>query len=200
MKLYSQIILLLLVLNPMGNIPVFLAVLKHVNPKRRSKIIMREIFIALLILAVFMFFGQYILQGMQISTQALGISGGIILFLISIRLIFPEHSQEMPDKPITSEPFLVPLAIPITAGPAAMATVMLFASQNSGHIFSSLAVLLVATSVTCLILLSSRYISNVLGEKGLIALERLSGMLLTAMAVQMFLTGLTSYFSLHYVS
>lgn len=182
----------------MGNIPVFLAVLKNVDPKRRSKIIIRESAIALGILALFMFFGEYILQAMQISTQALGISGGIILFLISIRLIFPEHSQETPDNAsIASEPFIVPLAIPITAGPAAMATVMLFAAQNSGHIFSSIAVLLTAAFATCGVLLSSRYISRLLGEKGLIALERLSGMLLTAMAVQMFLTGLNNYFSLH---
>lgn len=199
MKLYSQIILLFLVLNPMGNIPIFLSVLKNVDPKRKPKVIIREMSIALLILAIFMFFGQYILQAMQISTQALGISGGIILFLISIRLIFPSHSQDAPDKTVASkqEPFLVPLAIPITAGPAAMATVMLFTSQNSGRILSSIVVLLVATLAACLLLLSSRYISDILGEKGLIALERLSGMLLTAMAVQMFLTGLNNYFSLH---
>lgn len=195
MKLYSQIIMLFLVLNPLGNIPIFISTLKPIDPKRHSKIIIREVAIATLVLAIFMFFGQYLLRGMQISEQALGISGGIILFLIAIRMIFPENKGH--DKAVSGEPFIVPLAIPITAGPAAMATVMLFGSQNMGHIWGSIVVLLISSLLVGSILLSSRYLSKVLGEKGLIALERLSGMMLTAMAVQMFLTGLDNYFRLH---
>jgi multiple antibiotic resistance protein len=197
MKLHSQIILLFLVLNPLGNIPVFLSILKGINPRRQTRIIIREMGIALLLLAVFMFFGRYILQWMQISPQALGISGGIILFLIAIRLIFPKHDDEVDKTAVTSEPFIVPLAIPITAGPAAMTTVMLFAPQSAVNIVESVIVLLVAVFASCGVLLSSRYISNVFGKKGLTALERLSGMMLTAMAVQMFLTGLNNYLTLH---
>jgi MarC family membrane protein len=187
--------MLFLVLNPLGNIPIFVATLKNVDPKRHSRIIIREVAIATVFLAIFMFFGQYLLRGMQISEQALGISGGIILFLIALRMIFPEEKGA--DKPVAGEPFVVPLAIPITAGPAAMTMVMLFASQNVGRIGGSIFVLLVTVFFVCLILLSSRYLSKILGEKGLIALERLSGMMLTAMAVQMFLTGLENYFRLH---
>lgn len=196
MKLYSQIILLFFVINPIGNAPVFLNTLKTVDPKRHTKIILREVAIALLVLAIFMFFGQYILHAMQISQQALGMSGGIILFLISLRLIFPE-SREKTEKPIAGEPFIVPLAVPTTAGPGAMTTVMLIASQNAGHVSSSAIVLAITIIATCTTLLSARYLSNYLGERGLIALERLSGMMITAMAIQMFLTGLENYVRLH---
>lgn len=196
MKLYSQIILLFFVINPIGNIPIFLTTLKTVDPKRHTAIIIREVAIALLILAIFMFFGQYVLNAMQISQQALGISGGIILFLISLRLIFPT-AREKTESPIAGEPFIVPLAIPTTAGPGAMTTVMLFASQNSGHIIGSAIVLIITALASCGVLLSARYLSAYLGERGLIALERLSGMMITAMAVQMFLTGLENYFRLH---
>jgi len=196
MKLYSQIILLFFVINPIGNIPIFLTTLKTVDPKRHAKIIIREVSIALLILAIFMFFGKHVLNAMQISPQALGISGGIILFLISLRLIFPD-TRDQAEKPIAGEPMIVPLAIPIMAGPGAMTTVMLIASQSTGHIIDSAIVLVVAAAISCGILLSARYLSNFLGERGLIALERLSGMMITAMSVQMFLTGLENYFRLH---
>lgn len=197
MKFYSQILLLFFVMNPIGNIPIFIATLKNVKPKRQAKIIIREVAIALAILIVFMLFGQYLLNAMQISPQALGISGGIILFLISIRLIFPPENEKN-EKPLSEEPFIVPLAIPLTAGPGAMATVMIFASQNTGHVLASILVPVITCAIACCILLSARYLSDILKTKGLIALERLSGMMLTAMAVQMFLSGLGNYFRLHY--
>lgn len=196
MNFYSELILLILVMNPLGNIPVFLSVLKPIDPKRHSIIIMREVFIAFLILAFFMFFGQFLLKSMQISEQALGIAGGIILFVISLRMIFPEEKAKT-EKQTTSEPFIVPLAIPMTAGPAAMTTVMLFMSQHAAKTPLLLLMLVCATVIFAAILLSARYLSKIFSEKGLIALEKLSGMLLTAMAVQMFLTGLNNYFQLH---
>jgi MarC family membrane protein len=199
MKLYSSLILLVLVMNPLGNIPIFLSILKPIDPKRHTKIIIREVFIAFLLLAVFMFFGKFFLGWMQISEQALGISGGIILFLIAIRMIFPEEKPktERTVSAATSEPFMVPLAIPMTAGPAAMTTVMLFMSQHPEFGFWWFLVLIAASLIFAIIILSARYLSNFFSEKGLIALERLSGMMLTAMAIQMFLTGLESYFRLH---
>lgn len=199
MKLYSSLILLILVMNPLGNIPVFLSILKPIDPKRHTRIIIREVFIAFLLLMMFMLFGQYLLHGMQISEQALGISGGIILFLIAIRMIFPEEKPKA-DKiapGVVSEPFIVPLAIPMTAGPAAMTTVMLFMTQHPEVGFWWIIVLILAAVIFAIIILSARYLSNIFSEKGLIALERLSGMMLTAMAIQMFLTGLESYFRLH---
>lgn len=197
MNFYSELILLILVMNPLGNIPIFLSVLKPVDPKRHTFIIIREVFIAFLILAVFMFFGQYLLKGMQISEQALGIAGGIILFLIALRMIFPSEEKIKTEKQVTSEPFIVPLAIPMTAGPAAMTTVMLFMTQHAARISILTLILVFAAIIFGLIILSARYLSRIFSERGLIALEKLSGMMLTAMAVQMFLSGLQNYIQLH---
>jgi multiple antibiotic resistance protein len=197
MTFYSALILLILVMNPLGNIPVFLSTLKPINPKNHTKIIIRETLIACVFLIIFMIFGQYLLHAMQISEQALGASGGIILFLIAIRMIFPPEPTPENERHIPREPFIVPLAIPLTAGPASMATVMLFASQYPDKKSILVLVISLASLIVGAILLSARYLSNILGEKGLIALERLSGMILTAMAVQMLLAGLNGYFKLH---
>jgi len=200
MTISSATIILLLVMNPLGNLPIFLATLKNIAPERHRYIILRETAIATCVLTVFLFFGQYILQGFQISTQALGIAGGIILFLIALRMIFPpeekeekESSKKLPKK----EPFFVPLAVPLTSGPAAMTTVMLFTTAEPDKKLSWLAAVFIASTIYGLILLSSPYVNKLLGEKGLVAIERLMGMLLTAMAIQMFLSGLTTYFQIH---
>jgi len=195
MTLFSTTIMILLIMNPLGNLPVFLSTLKPFDPKRHSKIVLRETIIAFTVLTVFMFFGEYFLRGVQITDQALGIAGGIILFLIALRMIFPEqhHSRE---RHSLSEPFIVPLAIPMTAGPGAMTTVMLLATQHPQHKFMVFISLTIASIIFGGIVLSARYFSKFLGEKGLVALERLSGMMLTAVAVQMFLTGLNGYFKI----
>jgi len=196
MTLFSITIMIFLIMNPLGNLPVFLSTLKPIDPKRHSFLIMRETFIAFIILTIFMFFGEYFLRGVQISDQALGIAGGIILFLIALRMIFPSHQRERSNK-TSGEPFMVPLAIPMTAGPGAMTTVMLLATQHTDHKFMVFFSLILASVAFGCLMLGARYLSKFLGEKGLIALERLSGMMLTAVAVQMFLTGLDGYFKLH---
>lgn len=196
MTLFSTTIMIFLIMNPLGNLPIFLSTLKPIDPKRHTIIILRETFIAFIVLTVFMFFGEYFLRGVQISDQALGIAGGIILFLIALRMIFPSHQRERSSKN-SGEPFMVPLAIPMTAGPGAMTTVMLLATQHTDHKFMVFFSLTLASIAFGCLVLSARYLSKFLGEKGLIALERLSGMMLTAVAVQMFLTGLDGYFRLH---
>lgn len=196
MNIFSATIMLILIMNPLGNIPVFLTTLKPVDPKRHTFIIIRECIIAFIFLVTFMFCGQYYLQGAQISEQALGVSGGIILFLIAIRMIFPEEKTKTERQP-KHEPFIVPLAIPLTAGPGALTTVMLFASQHPEKRMLWLLAIFIASLVACIITLGARLLSNFFSERGLIALERLSGMMLTAMAVQMLLSGLDAYFRLH---
>lgn len=195
MSILSATILLILIMNPLGNLPIFLATLKPVDPKRHAHIIIRETFFAYILLVFFMFFGKIFLQSVQISTQALGISGGIIMFLIAIRMIFPENKHET-EKLSTSEPFFVPLAIPMTAGPGALTTVLLFSTQHPEKKLIWFAAITSAAIVVSLVLLGGKYLSKYLGEKGLIALENLSGMMLTAMAVQMFLSEVKAYFSL----
>lgn len=192
MTLYTAIITLILVMDPLGNIPVFLSMLSHVNPKRRRLVIFREAVIAYFILLFFLLFGQHILQGMHISQPALAIAGGIILFLIAIRMIFPDNTQEDRSKPAL-EPFIVPLAIPLIAGPSTMAMVMLLASQAPYKMAEWTVALTAAWLCTTVILMFAGSLSRVLGQRGLIAIERLMGMILTTMAVQMFLTGFEQF-------
>ncbi len=188
MTLYSATITLILIMDPLGNIPLFLSVLNKVEPKRRQRIILRETFIAFLILIFFLFFGQYILEGMHISEPALEIAGGIILFLIAIRMIFPQDNNDDKSKQI-GEPFIVPLAVPLIAGPSTMTMVMLLANQAPYDMLRWFIALTVAWCVTTVILVFADFLRKILGEPGLIAIERLMGMILTTMAVQMFLSG-----------
>lgn len=187
MTLYSAIITLILIMDPLGNIPVFLSILNKVPAAKRRQIILRESCIAFIILIFFLFFGQYILEKMSISPPALSISGGIILFLISIRMIFPHHEETNSYQ--KTEPFIVPLAIPLIAGPSTITMVMLLANQAPHQMFQWFTALTIAWFITTLILISANFFSKILGERGLIAVERLMGMILTTMAVQMFLTG-----------
>ncbi len=195
MTLYSAAITLLLVMDPLGNIPVFLSVLNSVEPKDRKRIILRESFFALLILIAFLFYGKYILEGMHISDPALSISGGIILFLIAIKMIFPGEEHERRPKHL-GEPFIVPLATPLVAGPSTMAMVMLLGNQSPNHIWLWALALFIAWFICTLILVFSDALRKLLGERGLTAIERLMGMILTTMAVQMFLTGIEQFFHL----
>lgn len=195
MSIYSATITMILVMDPLGNIPLFLSILKAVPHKRQAWIILRETFIAFIILSLFLFFGGYILDGLHITEPALNIAGGIILFIIALRMIFP-HPDASPALPesIAGEPFIVPLAIPLTAGPATLATVLLFASQQPEKIGSWFVALIIASVVFTFTLLCAPYLMRVLKERGLIALERLMGMILTTVAVQMFLSGVSAYF------
>jgi multiple antibiotic resistance protein len=191
MTLYSAAITLILVMDPLGNIPLFLATLNHVAPKRRQGIILRETFIAFIVLIFFLFFGQHIMESMNISQPALSIAGGIILFLISIRMIFPHHHEDKTRQ--LGEPFIVPLAIPLIAGPSTMAMVMLLGSQAPYDMSRWFVALSIAWFVTTVILVFADSLAKLLGERGLIAIERLMGMILTTMSVQMFLTGFEQF-------
>lgn len=170
---------------------MFLSILNHIPKRKRQQIILRETFIAFVILTLFLFFGQYILSGMGISEPALAVAGGIILFLISIRMIFP-HNDEDKYK-MTAEPFIVPLAVPLVAGPSTMAMVMLFANQGPQHMSRWFAALTIAWLTSTIILVFADSLRKILGERGLIAIERLMGMILTTMAVQMAMSGLVQF-------
>ena len=192
MTLYSAIITLILVMDPLGNIPLFLSILNRVDRKKRRTIILRETFIAFIVLCIFLFFGSYILNGMNISEPALQVSGGIILFLIAIRMIFPHETNEEKILP-AGDPFIVPLAVPLIAGPSTMTTVMLLANQTSQNNLQLLAALFIAWFISTTILIFADFLRKFLGERGLIAMERLMGMILTTMAVQMTLTGINQF-------
>ncbi len=196
MNIYTATITLILVMDPLGNIPVFLTVLKKIPPNRYIRIILRECLIAFVILTLFLFFGGYIMQGLSITAPALNIGGGIILFIIALRMIFPHPDASTNHESHHGEPFIVPLAIPLTAGPAALATVLLFASQEPRKMMVWFSALTISALIFTIVLLCSRSLMKVLGERGLIALERLMGLILTTVAVQMFLSGMSQYFHL----
>jgi len=188
MTALSAAVLLFLVMDPFGNIPLFLVYLKDIPPKRQRWIIVRELSIALGVLAVFLFFGRYILTVLQISEPSLGIAGGIILFMIAIKMVF-SGTEDIFRSRYEGEPFIVPLAIPLVAGPSAMATVLLLMAREPGRWVEWVAALLCAWLLSGLVLLLSSWLSRLLGSRGLMALERLMGLLLTTVAVEMFVAG-----------
>ena len=194
LTLKTATITLILVMDPLGNVPMFLSALKNVDSSRRKKIILRESLFAFLILTLFLFFGQNILKSFGVSESALGIAGGILLFLIAIKMIFPPETTTQ-EKQI-GEPFIVPLAIPLLAGPSAIAMVLLFAGQYPMQIWEWFISLLIASTISTLTLLFSNPLRRVLGAKGLMAMERLMGMILTTVAIQMLITGISNYFHL----
>ena len=187
----SSAVVLFLVMDPLGNIPIFLSILKDIKPKRRWKIISRELLIALVILLIFLFFGQRILDILQLESESVSIAGGIILFIIGIRMVFPSRRGVMGDQ-LEGEPFIVPLAIPLIAGPSALATLMLLVNSDPDNMFNWLYVLLIAWGLTAIILLSAPIFYKILKKRGLAAIERLMGMILIMIAVQMFVNGIKS--------
>jgi multiple antibiotic resistance protein len=193
MDILSAGLTLLLIMDPLGNIPLFLSVLKTVeNESRRRKILIRELFFALLVLLLFLFAGEYLLQWLNLRQEAVSIAGGIVLFLISLRMIFPSEKGIMGEMP-EGEPFFVPLAVPLLAGPSTLAMLILLARSQPERIFEWLAAVLGAWVVTSLIMLSSSKLSKLFGKRGLIAVERLMGMVLVAISVQMLMDGISTY-------
>jgi len=192
MTVFSATLLLLLVIDPFGNIPVFLTVLQKVEPKRHRRIIVRELLIALGVLLVFLFSGRAILQALQISEQSLTVAGGVLLFLIAIRMVFPSREGAF-DLNLAGEPFIVPLAIPFVAGPSAMASVLLITSTEPERRFEWLLALVLAWLISGMILYLSSGLRRILGDRVLTALERLMGMILIVIAVQMLMTGITRF-------
>lgn len=192
MTIASAALLLFLILDPLGNIPVFLSLLKPLPVARRRIVLARELLIALVVLMVFLHGGKYMLELMHLRQESVSIAGGIILFLIGLRMIFPPPEGLMGELP-GGEPFIVPMAIPLVAGPSGMAAVMLMGSNDPGRLADWSLALLIAWVATAAILFSATYLYKWLGSRVLIAVERLMGMLLVAISVQMFLDGIGVY-------
>ena len=193
MDIVSAATLLFLVMDPLGNIPVFLSVLDTVKPERRTRVLIRELLIALLVLVAFLYFGRHVLGFLGLSQHSIRIAGGIILFLIALKMVFPVARSAHAAEESHGEPLLVPLAIPMVAGPSAMAIVMLLSTNDPSRMPEWLLALFAAWFLSSLILLSATGLKRFLGRRGLIAMERLMGMLLIALAVQMLLEGISAY-------
>ena len=187
----SATILLLLITDPVGNIPVFANALKHVPPERRPKVILREILIAFGLLLTFMFVGEGFLRVMNLSELSLQIGGGVILFLIALRMVFPSQGVEIDD--VVTEPLIVPLAIPAIAGPSALATVLLLVSQQPDKRMEWIAALCVTMLISAVVLVSAERILRVIGNRLVVAVERLMGLVLVSVAIEMMLRGAKTF-------
>jgi len=188
----SAVVILLLVMDPIGNIPLFVSVLRHVKAARRTWVILRECAIAFAVLLVFAFFGAGILGVLGLSEPSLTIAGGVILFLIALRMIF-RHPEGVFGDTVSGEPFIVPLAIPSIAGPAAIATVMLLVSRAPQRLYEWCAAVSVAMLVTVALLVAADRLAKLAGAQVLLAFERLMGLILTAIAVEMLLRGIETF-------
>ena len=194
MRIFFNAITLLLIMDPLGNIPPFMSALKKVEAERRRKVLVREILIAYLVLLTFLFAGKYILRLLSLQQETISIAGGIVLFLIALRMVFPREEPEQRDR-LRGEPFIVPLAIPFIAGPSTLASLLLLQQSSPNNTLQLFLALTLAWSATAVILLSSTILYRVLKERGLIAIERLMGMLLVMLAVQMFINGVAKFMS-----
>jgi MarC family membrane protein len=192
-SLSSAVVILLLVMDPVGNVPLIVALLRNVPSERRMPIIVRECLIAYAVLLVFVFFGPAILRLLGLSDVSLNLAGGVILFIIALRLVFKHPGGIFGDDLHAGEPFIVPLAIPSIAGPTAIATVVLMVARAPDRVWEWAGALTISAFITLLLLVFAERLAGFIGTRGLAALERLLGLLLTAIAVQMVLKGIEGF-------
>ncbi len=189
----SAFILLLLVLDPLGSLPIFIPIMRSVAPERRRIVALREVGIAFAVLFAFMFFGDAFLRLMRLSERSLEVAGGVILLIIAIRMIFSTEGGVY-GAPDGKEPLIFPLAVPLLAGPSAMATVLLLASRQPTRVMEWVGALACAMAVSGTVLLMCDRIRRWVGDSVVSAIEKLMGLVLTAIAVEMILAGLKRYF------
>ena len=190
----SYIITLILVMDPFGNIPLFITALKRVPQERRTKVLLRELMIALLIMMLFLFAGAKMLAWLGIAKYSLGVSGGIVLFIMSIKLVFNSLGDEQTQlNQKDEEPFMVPLAIPLIAGPASLSMLLILSAGAPSKVFYLFIAVLIASFLNGIVLLLSFPLSNILGRRGLIALERLTGLIMVLISVNMMMGGIAEF-------
>ena len=194
MTILSAALLLFLVIDPVGNIPFFLSALQRVDAWRQRRVVVRELLIALAVLVCFLFAGRYVLQLLRISEPALTVAGGTVLFLIALRMVFP-FSEKSEQEAVEGEPFIVPLAIPYVAGPSALATELVLMSREPSRWLAWLVALLLAWFISSMIIFFGSELRYHLGQKVLIAAERLMGLVLVTVAVQLLMTGIAQFLS-----
>ncbi len=195
MDTWSAAVTLFLIMDPLGNLPVFMSVLKTIEPKRRKWVLARELLFSLVIMFTFLFSGQVVLDFLNVRQESVSIAGGIILFLIGIKMIFPQPGGVSGLAP-GEEPFIVPLAIPMVAGPSILAALILLANQDNNRMLDWSLALGAAWLASATILMLSSTFHRILGERGLTAIERLMGMILIMISIQMLLDGIGQYYSL----
>lgn len=196
MTIWAGTLMLYLILDPVGNTPLLITLLKDTPAPRRAWVIVRENLIALAVLLFFLLFGRPVLDFLGIHGPELQIAGGVVIFLMSLRMVFPTRGGIMGEDEFTGEPFVVPLAIPLIAGPSAIAVVMLFTSSRPDRIAmpGAITAVVLAWTASLVTLLLGHQLARLLGRRGVVATERLMGMVLCVIAVHILLTGIESYF------
>jgi MarC family membrane protein len=192
MDTLAAAVLLFLIFDPIGNVPIVLSMLKDLPTRRRQIVLIRELLIALGVLLLFLYAGKHVLAALHLKQESVSIAGGIVLFLIGIKMIFPPEHGIFGEQS-EGEPFIVPIAIPSVAGPSAMAALMLLTQQNPDRTVDWTLALLAAWGATAVILLASTALYKLLKGGVLQAMEKVMGMLLVAISVQMFLDGVAAY-------
>lgn len=188
MSWFTTTISMFLIMNSIGHITAFLELVDSLDTKKRQVIVVREMLIALIFMMFFYFIGDLLLKALGINDQTISLAGGLILFLIAIRMIFPRKGLKANKN---SEPFIFPIAMPMIAGPSILTTIMLYSYQKHDNAKVIISIL-IAWIFSITILLFAQNIKNILGQRALIAIERLMGLLLTMMAVEMLLLGIKS--------
>lgn len=194
MSILSAAITLFLMMDPIGNVPAFAALLKDVDPHRRSRVVVRESIIALGVLLFFLLFGPSVLGLLHIEENAIGVAGGVVLFIVALEMIFPGRRSTYQEGTEPGEPFIVPMAMPLIAGPSTMAVLMLMASRYPQRRNEWIIALLIAWTAGLIVLLAANRLRPLVGQRALTAIERFMGMVLLVMAVQMSMSGLRGFF------
>ncbi len=194
MDIFSAAVMLFLIMDPLGNLPIFASILRHIDPKKRRRVLIRELLFALIIMLSFLYAGEAILNFLNLRSESVSIAGGIILFLIAIKMIFPSPGG-VAGLAAGEEPFIVPMAIPLMAGPSILAALILLAHTDSSRMMDWTIALVSAWALSAFILMFYKLFTRLLGEKGLTAVERLMGMVLVMISVQMLLDGVSNYIS-----
>lgn len=196
MQVLSIAFTLFLLMDPIGNIPFYISFLKGLDPKRQRFVIFRELIIALCIIILFNFVGDGLMKFLHVENDTIQMAGGIILFLLCLKMIFPPPHDPNESLPHDTEPFIVPLAVPLIAGPSVLAAVMIYAKQENSS-WVMVGAIMIAWFASLIILLGSSFLKQILGWRGILALERLMGLVLILIAVQMFLSGLGTFIERH---
>lgn len=188
MSIWSIALTLFLVANPIGNIPAFVALLKEFDFHRQKKILFRESIFSFAIAMFFLFIGDQFLRIIQVQQYAVNISGGTLLFLVSLNMIFPpKPNSSTTAKPI--EPFIVPIATPLITGGGVLSTIMIYSAREQNDLKIALSATIAWIAVT-IVVVSSAYLQKILGRSGLLALEQLMGMILSMMAIEIVVKGI----------
>lgn len=191
MTFLNLVVILFLIMDPIGNISSFINQLQEIPPAKRKRVILREMLIALALMIIFNYIGEYIFTVLSVSETTVRIASGVILFLVAIKILFPSIDSIRANLP-SGEPFLTPLAVPLIAGPSLLATIMLFAKLEPSQTYMLVAIL-IAWGLAVGVLLAGSRLQKILGNNGLMASERLMGMLLALLAIQRFLEGIQQF-------